>query len=216
MRRRTMADSAPAIDDQQLAREAQGGSLAAFEELVSRHQARLFHFLCQKLPRREDAEDMAQKALITAWQKLHLYRAEASFATWLYTIARRLVISHYRKHGKMTHCELEAAESVLVETDTPADECRRAEEHATLWRVAREALKDEAYDMLWLRYRDQLSIAEIATALERSNTSVKVMLHRSRKTLARALEAEAAAEANAIPAHTLNPLGTPMSLLNPC
>ncbi len=211
-----MADSAPAIDDQQLAREAQGGSLAAFEELVSRHQARLFHFLCQKLPHREDAEDMAQKALITAWQKLHLYRAEASFATWLYTIARRLVISHYRKHGKMTHCELEAAESVLVETDTPADECRRAEEHATLWRVAREALKDEAYDMLWLRYREQLSIAEIAIALERTNTSVKVMLHRSRKTLARALEAEAAAEANAIPARTLNPLGTPMSLLNPC
>ena len=211
-----MADSIPAIDDQQLARDAQGGSLAAFEELVCRHQARLFHFLCQKLPSREDAEDMAQKALITAWQKLHLYRAEASFATWLYTIARRLVISHYRKHGKMTHCELEAAESVLVETDTPADECRRAEEHATLWRVAREALKDEAYDMLWLRYRDQLSIAEIATALERTNTSVKVMLHRSRKTLARALEAEAAAEAQAIPARPLNPLGTPMSLLNPC
>ena len=211
-----MEDPAPAIDDQQLAREAQGGSLAAFEELVSRHQARLFHFLCQKLPRREDAEDMAQKALITAWQKLHLYRAEASFATWLYTIARRLVISHYRKHGKMTHCELEAAESVLVETDTPADEYGRAEEHATLWRVAREALKDEAYDMLWLRYRDQLSIAEIATALERTNTSVKVMLHRSRKTLARALEAEPAAEANAIPARTPNSLGTPMSLLNPC
>ena len=83
-----------------------------------------------------------------------------------------------------------------------------------LQRVAREALKDEAYDMLWLRYRDQLSIAEIATALERTNTSVKVMLHRSRKTLARALEAEAAAQA--IPARPLNPLGTPMSLLNPC
>ena len=211
-----MADTPLTPDDQQLARDAQGGSLAAFEELVRRHEARLFHFLCQKMPSREDAEDMAQKSLIRAWQKLHLYRAEASFATWLYTIARRLVISHYRKHGKMTHCELEAAESVLVETDTPADECRRAEEHATLWRVAREVLKDEAYDMLWMRYRDQLSIAEIATALERTNTSVKVMLHRARKTLARALKAEAATEAAGAPAHTLNPLGTPMTILNPC
>ncbi|HIG81442.1 MAG TPA: RNA polymerase sigma factor [Verrucomicrobiales bacterium] len=211
-----MADTPLTPDDQQLARDAQNGSLAAFEELVRRHEARLFHFLCQKMPSREDAEDMAQKSLITAWQKLHLYRAEASFATWLYTIARRLVISHYRKHGKVKLCELEAADSVLVETNTPADECRRAEEHATLWRVAREALKDEAYDMLWMRYRDQLSIAEIATALERTNTSVKVMLHRARKTLARALEAEAAAEAHAIPARTLNPLGTPMTILNPC
>jgi RNA polymerase sigma-70 factor (ECF subfamily) len=211
-----MADTPLTPDDQQLARDAQNGSLAAFEELVRRHEARLFHFLCQKMPSREDAEDMAQKSLITAWQKLHLYRAEASFATWLYTIARRLVISHYRKHGKVKLCELEAADSVLVETNTPADECRRAEEHATLWRVAREALKDEAYDMLWMRYRDQLSIAEIATALERTNTSVKVMLHRARKTLARALEAEAANETTATPARTLNPLGTPMTILNPC
>jgi RNA polymerase sigma-70 factor (ECF subfamily) len=211
-----MADTPLTPDDQQLARDAQNGSLAAFEELVRRHEARLFHFLCQKMPSREDAEDMAQKSLITAWQKLHLYRAEASFATWLYTIARRLVISHYRKHGKVKLCELEAADSVLVETNTPADECRRAEEHATLWRVAREALKEEAYDMLWMRYRDQLSIAEIATALERTNTSVKVMLHRARKTLARALEAEAANETTATPARTLNPLGTPMTILNPC
>ncbi|MBC8327008.1 MAG: sigma-70 family RNA polymerase sigma factor [Verrucomicrobia subdivision 3 bacterium] len=210
-----MADT-PAINDQQLARDAQDGSLDAFEELVRRHESRLFHFLCQKLPSREDAEDMAQKSLITAWQKLHLYRSEASFATWLYTIARRLVISHYRKHGKVTLCELEAAESVLVETDTPADEYHRTEEQATLWRVARETLKDEAYDMLWMRYRDQLSIAEIATALERTNTSVKVMLHRTRKTLARALEAEADAEVSATSANELKSLRTPMTILNPC
>ncbi len=211
-----MGDPAPAIDDQQLARDAQGGSLDAFEELVCRHQARLFHFLCQKMPNREDAEDMAQKSFITAWQKLHLFRAEASFTTWLYTIARRLVISHYRKHGKVTHCELAAADSVLVETDTPADEFRRAEENATLWRVARETLKEEAFDMLWMRYRDQLSIAEIASALERTNTSVKVMLHRARKSLAHALQSEAETEARANPNRTLDQLESPMTILNPC
>jgi len=42
------------------------------------------------------------------------------------------------------------------------------------------------------------------------------MLHRTRKTLARALEAETAAETQGDPAQTLNPLGTPMTLLNPC
>ena len=63
-----MADTPLTPDDQELARDAQNGSLAAFEELVRRHEARLFHFLCQKMPSREDAEDMAQKSLITAWQ----------------------------------------------------------------------------------------------------------------------------------------------------
>jgi len=211
-----MGDPAPTIDDQQLAREAQGGSLDSFEELVHRHQARLYYFLCQKMANRQDAEDMAQKSLITAWQKLHLFRAEASFATWLYTIARRLVISHYRKHGKVTLCELEAAESVMVETDTPADEISRAEENATLWRVARETLKEEAFDMLWMRYRDQLSIAEIAVALERKDTSVKVMLHRARKSLAHALQAEAETEAQANLNRTLDQLESPMTILNPC
>ena len=204
--------------DEQLAREAQGGALEAFEELVRRHEGRLFNFLCQKMRSRQDAEDMAQKTFITAWRRLELFRAEASFVTWLYTIARRLVISHYRKHGKVTLCELDAAEPVLVETDTPADECRRAEEHSALWRVARAALKDEAFDMLWMRYSDQLRIAEIAAALGRTETSVKVMLHRARKTLAHALEAEQAREG--IPASPNNPsanaLKAQLTLLNPC
>ena len=41
--------------DEQLAKQCQQGSLDAFEELVKRHEARLFNFLCQKAPRREDA-----------------------------------------------------------------------------------------------------------------------------------------------------------------
>ena len=174
--------------DEQLARECQRGSLDAFEELVQRHEARLFNFLCQKAPSREDAEDLAQHTFVNAWQRIGQYRTEASFATWLYTIARNLTISHYRKHGKVTLCELEVAEPKLVERETPADTLAEIEEHAALWRVARETLKEEAFDVLWMKYKEQLSIAEIATVLTRTEISVKVMLHRARKKLGHALE----------------------------
>lgn len=174
--------------DEQLAKECQKGSLDAFEELVKRHEARLFNFLCQKAPRREDAEDLAQRTFINAWQKINQYRTESSFATWLYTIARNLTISYYRKHGKVTHCELEVATPNLVERETPADTLSESEEHAALWRAAREVLKDDAFDVLWLKYKEQQSIAEIATVLGRTEISVKVMLHRSRKKLGHALE----------------------------
>lgn len=174
--------------DEQLARECQRGSLDAFEELVQRHEARLFNFLCQKAPSREDAEDLAQHTFVNAWQRIGQYRTEASFATWLYTIARNLTISHYRKHGKVTLCELEVAEPKLVERETPADALAEIEEHAALWRVARETLKEEAFDVLWMKYKEQLSIAEIATVLTRTEISVKVMLHRARKKLGHALE----------------------------
>ena len=182
--------------DEQLAKQCQQGSLDAFEELVQRHEARLFNFLCQKAPRREDAEDLAQHTFINAWQRINQYRTEASFATWLYTIARNLTISYYRKHGKVIHCELEAAAPNLVERETPADALSETEEYAALWRIAREVLKEEAFDVLWLKYKEQQSIAEIATVLGRTEVSVKVMLHRARKKLGHALEPKTDQESN--------------------
>ena len=174
--------------DEQLAKQCQQGSLDAFEELVKRHEARLFNFLCQKAPRREDAEDLAQHTFVNAWQRIGQYRTEASFATWLYTIARNLTISHYRKYGKVTLCALEAAEPKLVERETPADTLSEIEEYAALWRDSLETLKEESFDVIWMKYKEQLSIAEIATVLSRTEVSVKVMLHRARKRLGHALE----------------------------
>lgn len=173
--------------DEQLAVQSQQGSLDAFEELVRRHEARLFHFLCQKAPSRQDAEDLIQHTFVNAWQRRHLYRSDARFVTWLYTIARNLTVSHYRKHGRVTHCELEAAAPVMVDHRTPAGMLSDIEQREALWRTARQSLKPDAFDVLWMKYREHLSIQEIATLLSRSETSVKVMLHRARKALGAAL-----------------------------
>lgn len=178
------------MTDEALAGESQAGSLAAFEELVSRHEARLFHFLCQKMASREDARDMAQTTLVTAWQRIDQFRVKAKFATWLYTIARNLVISHHRKHHRARHCELECAGEQLVQTHTPADALSTGEQRETLWRVARHNLKNDFYDVLWFKYQENLTIIEIARLMKRSETSVKVTLHRARKALGRALLAE--------------------------
>lgn len=159
---------------------------------MCRHEARLFHFLCQKSPSRQDAEDLTQQTFVNAWQKLHLFRSDARFVTWIYTIARNLTVSHYRKHGRVTHCELEEASSSMVDHATPAQTVSEAEEHAALWRVARQTLKPKAFDVLWMKYREQLSIAEIADIINKSETSVKVMLHRARKNLGTALESSEA------------------------
>ena len=178
--------------DEQLAGAAQAGSLAAFEELVRRHEGRLFRYLCQKAPSIADAEDLAQQTFIIAWQRIAQFRCDARFITWLYTIARRLTISHYRKHGRATHCGLEHAEAQLVQTETAREIISQVEEHDLVWRVARQNLKDESFDVLWMKYREHMSIDEIATALQRSEVSVKVMLHRARKLLAKKLGTETA------------------------
>lgn len=178
--------------DEQLAGAAQAGSLAAFEELVRRHEDRLFRFLCVKAPSVADAEDLAQQTFVTAWRRIAQFRCEARFNTWLYTIARRLTISHYRNHGRVTHCGLDDAAPELVQAETAVEIVSRAEEHQLVWRVARLNLKDEAFDVLWMKYREHMSVVEIATAMQRTEVSVKVMLHRARKVLAQKLETEAA------------------------
>ena len=129
------------------------------------------------------------------------YRRKSKFSTWLYTIARNLTISYYRKHGKVIHCELEVAAPNLVERETPADTLSETEEYAALWRTAREVLKEEAYDVLWLKYKEHQSITEIATVLGRTEISVKVMLHRARKKLGHALEPKTEQETNSETSH---------------
>ena len=81
-------DNFTTISDEQLAAKSQQGSLDAYEELVRRHETKLFHFLCQKLPSRKDAQDLTQKTFLNAWKRIELFRCNAKFTTWLYTIAR--------------------------------------------------------------------------------------------------------------------------------
>ena len=183
-------DNYTTISDEQLAAKSQQGSLDAYEELVRRHETKLFHFLCQKLPSREDAQDLTQKTFLNAWKRIELFRCNAKFTTWLYTIARNLANSHYRKHGRAIPLELESAGSALVQTCTPVDEISSTEKHADLWRVAREVLKSDYFDVLWLKYREEMSITEIALVMKCTRTAVKVRLHRARKALGCALKVE--------------------------
>ena len=173
--------------DEQLAAEAQDGSLEAFGGLVDRYHARIYHFLCHKTASPEDAQDVTQQVFIRAWQKIHQFRVEAKFVTWLFTITRRAAINHYRARGSRTMVELKEADGKLVTSDTPASNLAERDEHAALWAAARRNLKDSQFTVLWLKYREGMSIKEIALAMGKRPVTIKVLLHRARKALGTAL-----------------------------
>ncbi len=172
------------LSDEELARQAQAGELAAFEDLITRHHARVFRFLCQKAPTQEDAEDLTQQTFITAHRRIHQFRLDAKFVTWLFTIARRLAINHHRARAVRPTCELAAAESLPSPGRDPAWTLAEADDCQELWRAAREALVEPQYAALWLFYREHMPIESIARVMNRSQVSVKVLLHRARKRLA--------------------------------
>src|SRR6266704_6109094 len=75
-----------ASDDRELVRQAQRENKEAFEELVRRHQHRVFAVAGGILRRREDVEDIAQQVFLKAYFALKRFDQRAAFSTWLYKI----------------------------------------------------------------------------------------------------------------------------------
>lgn len=158
-------------DDATLARLARDGSSAAFGELVHRHHGRVFGFLLALTKHRQDAEDLTQETFVRAWKKIHRYDPSLPWLPWLLTMGRRLSIAALRRKRPVP-------EPVVEESPPPNHHALR------LWELARQQLAPIAYSALWLHYREELPLKQVAEILGKREGAVKVLLHRARKTLA--------------------------------
>jgi len=84
------------VTDEQLVRLARAGDADAFDQLVLRHQGPVYRAALAALRVPEEAEEVAQDAFVRAWRALPTFRAEASFRTWILTIAWRRALSRRR------------------------------------------------------------------------------------------------------------------------
>lgn len=77
-----------------------GGDLTAFDELVARHQSRVFGICVRMLKDRHDAFDATQDTFVTLFRKADRYRAEAAFTTWLYRVTTNVCYDHLRRQQR--------------------------------------------------------------------------------------------------------------------
>jgi len=166
--------------DQELARLARAGSMGAFEELVFRYEKRLYGFLCHKTNNFSDAEDLVQQVFIKAYRNIGRYSERYAFLTWLLCIARREAASHYRSRcGRLRELD----EDARIEESNPAMLMEEREQGELLWELAGKGLPDGQFNALWMVYHEELSVKESAKAMNRTVSSVKVLLHRGRRNL---------------------------------
>jgi RNA polymerase sigma-70 factor (ECF subfamily) len=168
------------LDSEELAWRAKQGCQASFAELVHRYAPRLHVFLRRKTRHSHEVEDLVQDTFVKAYQNLGRYDDSWKFSTWLFTIARRLAISRGRKRKPLP-----------VVLDLPLQVCAeeaidRQEQRESLWAKVAE-LPDGQRKALWLRYAEDMSVKEIATAMDKSQVCVKVLLYRARVGLAKRL-----------------------------
>jgi RNA polymerase sigma-70 factor (ECF subfamily) len=170
--------------DEELARQAQAGSLAGFEELVFRYERRIYGFVLQFCPNRADAAEITQETFVKAFRNIGSFDGRHAFAGWLFTIARHNCIDHYRAAPPA----FEEAVPDRADGNDPAELLASREDRDGLWTLARRVLPPAQFQALWLNYAAEMKVKEIALVLKRTGTHIKVMLFRARRTLRRALE----------------------------
>jgi len=84
------------VTDAELVERARNGEPAAFGDLVDRHRSAVYRAVLAALGSAADAEDAAQEAFLTAYRRLSTFRGDASFKTWLLTIAWHQAINQRR------------------------------------------------------------------------------------------------------------------------
>jgi RNA polymerase sigma-70 factor (ECF subfamily) len=90
------------VEDRTLVRQAQEGDLLAFDELIRRHQERVYATIYHMTSNHEDANDLTQETFVKAYKALGNFKGDSGFFTWVYRIAVNKTIN-FLKQRKNRH-----------------------------------------------------------------------------------------------------------------
>jgi len=198
--------------DKSLVERVKAGEVRAFETLHKRYHARIYRLAFLRLGNHEDAADVAALTFCKALRSLPTYqfRRTGSIYPWLHQIASNLIVDHVRNQppGGMLSLDAQAAEDVDSFLDyLPADGLSPQElvERGEVQEIVRDAICKLPADQaraLTLRFLGDLSIRDIACALDRSEGAVKSLLHRALQSMRQHLKATVVAvRSEEVPLH---------------
>jgi len=175
-------------DDRELVRLAQTGNKEAFEELVRRHQHRVFAVAGGILRRREDVEDIAQQVFVKAYFSVKRFDQRAAFSTWLYKITVNECWDLLRKKkvrpllyesdlSEEQNQQFSAAEKFESGAQDVSDKLEAQQRIEILL----QGLDERDRMMLILKEVEGFAIEEIAEILDLNANTVKVRLFRARR-----------------------------------
>ena len=165
------------LSEEELVRRAQSGDKGAFELLFDSHRTMLTRTAYLVTRDRESVQDVMQETLIQIWRDLPSYRPFGSFRAWVLKILLNKARKHYRRKSLET-IDLDAAAGVPDNGQSPEEAAeRQAEAHCM--RLALGKLSENHREVLVLRYYSELTVPEIARALNLREGTVKSRLSRA-------------------------------------
>jgi RNA polymerase sigma-70 factor (ECF subfamily) len=155
--------------DAQLIDRYLAGDATAFDEIMIRHQRRIYRLCYRFVENREDAMDLAQDVFIKVFEHLESFRRESSLKTWLCQIALNHCVNHVKKHSQDFVEVNEYTGSVRASAQYQLEDREEREQFRRL--LKRLPPKQKA--ILELRINEQLSYEEIANISGRSVSTIK-------------------------------------------
>ena len=197
-------------DDSSLVQSFQHGNENAFAEIDKRFRGRLVRFFVSRVRSVEAAEDLTQEVLLKAYVALPTLRDGVFLAGWMKKIAFHSYVDWIRRNsrekGYIPYEEVRTEEKTVsfvgsctnplrpngqpYYSSLPDESVVQKEECQNLWQVARNTLTPVEFQILWLRYEDELNDEDIAISLGKKTGAIRTALSRARKKLTKIIKKE--------------------------
>ena len=170
------------LEDQEAVAAILGGEVNAYASLVERYQRPVFNLMFRMTGSQEDARDLAQETFLKAYEKLEGFRSGNRFFPWLYAIGLNLARNFLRKNKLSRGLSRENWDQETG-SDYVTDEEQRLCSQLDSRRISLvlQKIPLDYREALILYYHEELSMEEVASALDLSVSGAKMRVHRGLK-----------------------------------
>jgi RNA polymerase sigma-70 factor (ECF subfamily) len=188
---RTQSGPHPEVTEQELVQRLQAGDVAAFDALFRQYFQKVFRQATHLLGNAAEAEEVVQEVFLAIYEKVHTFRGEAAFTTWLYRLTTNAAFSRLRRRKRSHEVAIEDylpqfqpvghhLVRPVVDWSANLEERLADAQLQQLLRQAIELLQPLDKAVLVLSDFEDLSNKEIGEALGLTELAVKARLHRAR------------------------------------
>jgi RNA polymerase sigma-70 factor (ECF subfamily) len=175
---------------------ARRGDVAAFEELISAYERKVYNLAYRMCGEREDAADLAQEALVRAFRAIGRFREQSQFSTWLYRIVVNVCLDHQRSRKRHPTVSLDEpmpgedgdlTRQIVADTPDPQAHYEQLETQMAVQRAISRLSADHR-TVVVMRDIQDMAYEDIAAALGLALGTVKSRLNRARQALREELQ----------------------------
>jgi RNA polymerase sigma-70 factor (ECF subfamily) len=182
-------DGVTPSQDGDLIQRARQADQRALVEIYERYQPSVFTYVFYRVCDQETAEDLTAEVFTRMLANLHRYQSRGKpILAWLYTIARNLVVDHYRQNHNASHLPLEE-DLVDGENNHPVKAAEESLAHECLSRALNH-LTEEQRQVILLRFIENRGISELVNILGKNEGAIRSLQHRALAALHRVMKKE--------------------------